>query len=168
MAFGNSIFVAVGLSAEIQTSTWETVLSGFNPSDDLTIYKEFTSTTARFWRLKLTGMSAPPEMAICVWGEATELKYAKSFDPNAREDHANINVSSTGHLLGIHNNYVERSMNLSFQNITSTIYSRLNDWWEGSGLDNFFVILGQRKPPHRGISHEAGYKIHLPVHGLTA
>ena len=77
-----------------------------------TVYlKEFTKVENKsHWRLKIDGsLSEPPNMALCIWGEHTELDYATaSFDPHAENVKANVNVSQGGFVTGIHKSYSER------------------------------------------------------------
>jgi len=107
-----------------------------------TVYlREFTSPGAlRYWRLSLIGMSAAPYMTLCIWGDKTELDYASSsFDPNAEEVKAAVNLSQGGYVTGVHTRYTERSMRLRFNDADSTLYAKVKAWWDGSGLKNFFV-----------------------------
>jgi len=136
------------------TGAWagEEVNAGIIASfaDDKTKLLEFTNTgTHNYWKLSLTGHSVAPKMAIAIWGLKTTLDYARaSFDPHAEDVKANINVSTTGYLLGIHRQFSERSMSLSFPDSDSTLYTTVKAWWDGSGLNNFFVAWEHANNPN--------------------
>jgi len=118
--------------------------------EDKVILREFPATGKnQHTRLKLTGpFTAAPKMAICIWGLKTSLDYARaSFDPNAEDVKANVNLSDTGYLLGIHRRWSERSMSLSFTDADSALYSTVKTWWEGNGLNNFFVAWEHANNP---------------------
>lgn len=101
----------------------------------------------RYWRLRFTGHSAAPEAAICIWGNKTELKYAMPFDPCEEEIKATVVKGPTGYVLGVHNQYRERRMDLKFSNVDSSAYQKLKEWWEGNGLKNFFVAWDKGNHP---------------------
>ncbi|HLC19117.1 MAG TPA: hypothetical protein VJM57_08920 [Thermodesulfobacteriota bacterium] len=116
---------------------------------DAVYVKEFTSPgPRRYWRVEITGHTAPPQMTICLWGNKTELDYATaSFDPYAQEVKANVNISQGGYLAGIHTMYTERQMTLTFNNADSVLYDRIRSWWETSGVKNFFVAWDHANSP---------------------
>jgi hypothetical protein len=79
-------------------------------------------------------------MAICIWGDKTELDYATaSYDPYAQNVKANVGLSQGGYVTGIHEKYTERSLALRFADADSTLYDKVKSWWDTSGLKNFFV-----------------------------
>ncbi len=115
--------------------TAETVMS------DAVYLKDFTQTPSRrYWRVKLTGITVAPYMAICIWGDKTELGYASaSFDPHAQEVKAQINQSYGGYVTGVHATHTERSMRLRFEDADAALYAKVKTWWETSGMEHFFV-----------------------------
>lgn len=122
-----------------------------HPADDKTFLTEFPNPGVyRYWRIVIDGLtSTPPYIAICIWGLKTELDYASaSYDPDEQEAKANVNVSDTGYLLGIHRRYTERSMTLRFEDADSALYAKIRDWWETSGLKNFFVAVDTANRPN--------------------
>lgn len=124
--------------------------TGEAPSADTVYMKEFTSPAAkRYWRLKITGtLSAAPYMALCLWGNKTELDYASaSFDPHGQEVKANVNLSYGGYVTGIHTMYAERSLSLKFEDVGAALYDKFKTWWEVSGLKNFFIAWDRTNSP---------------------
>ena len=145
---GHNLFSA-GATIVLQYSTDNFVtdtndaFTAFAPTADTVILKEFAAPAIKwYWRLKITGtLSAAPYMTLCIWGNATELDYATAgFDPHEQEAKANVSVSETGYLLGIHHKYVERSMSIKFEDADADLYAKVKDWWEVNGLKNFFVV----------------------------
>lgn len=129
--------------------TYQDAFTPFTPSTDAVVLKEFTNPGAfRYWRLGLTGMTAAPFMAICVWGVCTELDYATaSFDPNSQEALANVNLSQGGYVAGIHTQYVERSVSFRFDDADPALYGKVRQWWDASGVKNFFVAWDTANNP---------------------
>ena len=122
-------------------SNWTEAWSD-TPAADTVYLKEFAQTAVhRYWRLRITGASTAVYMTLCIWGLKTELDYATAgFDPHEQEAKANVSVSETGYLLGIHHKYIERSMTLKFEDADADLYAKVKEWWETNGLKNFFVV----------------------------
>ncbi len=146
---------AIGASVALQYSA-DNFSSDINDSfppeavaADSVYLKEFTSPGAkRYWRLKITGHSGAPYMAICVWGNSTELDYATSgFDPYGEEARLNENLSQGGYVTGAHVKYAERSFSLRFEDADSALYEKVRTWREASGLKNFFVAWERSNAP---------------------
>jgi len=106
-------------------------------------------TPFRYWRRKIGGtLTAAPKAAISIWGNKTELDLARaSYDPHGETVKANINIGSTGYLLGIHRRWSERNMSLSFPDMDAAFYAKITTWWETSGLNNFFVAWEHANNP---------------------
>ena len=122
------------------------------PSSDKTYFKLFTTQDKRYWRIKISGApSVAPFMALCIWGDKTVLDYASvSFDPQAQEAKANVNITQGGYVAGIHNKYIERVLDLRFEDVvtpddwgsdTDNIYNKIFTWWENHGLKNLFISV---------------------------
>ena len=135
----------IGATVTLQYSTmgaWggeEVNITSHVFTNDKGFAKVFTSATKDFWRLRISGtLSAAPYMAICVWGEFTELSYcSSSFDPHAEAVKANINITQGGVVSGIHIKYSERQTRLSFNDSDDTLYQKVKTFWEDHGLKNF-------------------------------
>jgi len=119
------------------------------PSADGVFLKEFADPGPhRHWRLKVTGATEPPSIAICVWGLSTELDYAaSSFDPNAEHPRATVNLSAGGYVTGVHTSYTERRMRLRFADADEALYDKIRAWREDHGLGNFFVAWERSNHP---------------------
>lgn len=132
---------SIYLERSDDNSSWTEAWSD-TPAADTVYLKEFTRTAAhRYWRLRIMGASTAVYMTLCIWGLKTELDYATAgFDPHEQEVKANVSVSETGYLLGIHHKYIERSMTLKFEDADVDLYAKVKEWWEASGLKNFFVV----------------------------
>lgn len=138
----------VGATVTLQYSTDDfaadinDAFTGVAPSADTVFLKEFTAPGAkRYWRLKISGHgSTAPYMAICVWGLTTELDYATaSFDPYEQNVKAAVGISQGGYVTGVHTQYAERALNLSFADADSTLYGKVKSWHDSHGLKNLFV-----------------------------
>lgn len=115
---------------------------------ELSDYVASGAINKRHWRLKMTGHSNSPYMDICIWGSKTVLDYAtSSFDPHGERVRANINLSNSGQIMGVHRRFTERSMSLTFRDADSAMYEKVRRWWYGSGLKNFFVAWERGNNP---------------------
>lgn len=116
--------------------------TGYTPTSDLTLRKEFTSQDKRYWRIKISGTpSAAAQMAIAYYGEKVELDYVDvSFDPNRQNRKAEVSVTQGGYVSGIHTAYTERQMSLKWQPIEIAIHDKIVALWETNGLKNFVIV----------------------------
>lgn len=136
---------SVGASIALQHSqdglAYTDAFAPFAPASDEVILKEFTGApSARYWRVKITGAASPVHIAVCVWGEKTELDYATaSFDPHGQVSVGSTGVSYGGYVIGAHTRYTERRLTLRFNDADQELYDKVSSWWESSGLGNFFV-----------------------------
>lgn len=126
------------------TGLWtgeQVTVSSFTPTDDKVILKEFPKTTGhRYWSFYVNAGIVVPEISLCIWGNKTELDWASGgFDPHEQNHKANINISETGYVLGIHKKFVEREMTLEFNDDDGTLYPKIEDWRDNHGLKNFFI-----------------------------
>lgn len=140
---------AVVLQYSLDGVAFIDAFTGLTLPSDAVFLKEFTQTPeARYWRFKITGCSAPPYISICLWGMKTELDYASaSFDPYAQEVSALVNMSYGGYVTGVHTQYVERALSLRFEDADMVLYNKVKNWWETSGLQNFFVAWENANNP---------------------
>lgn len=118
-------------------------------STDVSDYIQPSSNAKRYWRLKVAGYgTTSPDMAVCIWGDKTELDYASaSFDPHHQEETANVNLSYGGYVTGIHTRYTERRLDLRINDADPDLYDKLKSWWDTHGLKNLFVAWDTAKNP---------------------
>lgn len=151
---GHNLFT-VGAEVFLQCSTTgaylgehTTLVNTFTPISDDTFLIEFSAPGVhRYWRFFIQSMTGAPYMAICIWGNKTELEVANaSFDPHGQKVAANVNMSYGGYVTGIHIKHTERVMTLSWE-ADAALYAKILAWWEGSGLKNFFVAWDTANNP---------------------
>jgi len=115
---------------------------------ELSDYAAPGAVSKRHWRLKMTGHSSVPYMNICIWGSKTILDYATtSFDPYGELVQANINISDSGRVMGVHRKFTERTMSLAFRGADAVLYEKVRRWWKVTGLKNFFVAWERGNNP---------------------
>lgn len=124
----------------------------FTPASDKAIYREFTSPGPYpCWRLlisKTGGFAGAPFISTALFGLKTELDYATaSFDPYEQNVKASVNLSQGGYVTGVHTQYTERNLSLSFEGADATLYNKVKSWWETNGLKNFFVVWESANNP---------------------
>ena len=146
----------IGATITLQYSTDNFVsdvndaFTAFAPTADTVILKEFTAIAKRYWRLKITGtLSAAPYMTLCVSGSKIELDYATaSFDPYHQEVKANTGLSNGGYVTGIHTQYIERKLDLKFNDADEILYGKIKSWWDAHGLKNLFIAWETTNNPN--------------------
>lgn len=130
----NTVGATISVESSPDNSVWTERLAGFTPSNDKALLKLFTSASARYWRLKITGMSAAPFMAILVIGSRfTFERYLKSpFDPDAEKVEAKAVRSKGGHVLGVAIAFYERNIQAEWSRLTpSWIKNTFIPAWTG-------------------------------------
>lgn len=101
-------------------------LAGFVPSNDLAIFKAFTSASARYWRIKIVTASVAAQIAIVILGaRLTMEKYVQGeFAPDPEKIEGESTRSrGAGHLLGSVVRHHSRNIKASFRNITPSWFS---------------------------------------------
>jgi hypothetical protein len=97
----------------------DVLVATYTPTDDKPIVVLFTSTSSRYWRLRITTGTAP-QMAIALLGRRLEFTEGldDGFDPLGRETRAQYNVSVKGQPLGKVINYEEWSETIQIPLVT--------------------------------------------------
>jgi len=95
-------------------------VAGFAPSNDKAIAKVFTGVAARYWRIKLSGCTGAPYIAIAVVGaRLTMEKYCEgNFDPNPMKIRAEGSKSAGGNPLASVIEYYEVNIRPTFKRLT--------------------------------------------------
>lgn len=112
-------------------------------TDDIPFLKEFADTgTHRYWRVEISFAGAvPPFTSIMIWGQATELNWAKSeFDPHSFVPEIMESVSMGNVLTGLHIKGMERKLNLAFPNSDNTLYDKIKSLIDDHGFKPFFIL----------------------------
>lgn len=115
--------------------------TGEIPTSDTYFFKEFTTISDDYWRIKITGASVAPMITIGYWGDITELDYCSvAFDPNAQRIRDDVNRSETGYQLGVYEKWTERTQRFTWAAAELDIYDALEAWHNVVGRENFFTI----------------------------
>lgn len=145
--YGHNLYT-IGATVVLQYSTdnfaadVNDAFTAFAATSDAVILKEFTAPAVkRYWRLKISGtLSAAPYMALCIWGNKTELDYASSeFDPHEQEAKVTVNRAHGGAVAGIHENYVDRRLAFTIADADSDLYAKVKTWWDTHGRKQLFI-----------------------------
>jgi len=110
----------VSVESSANNSDWTERLAGFQPANDTALMKEFTSASARYWRIKIVTASVTVQIGVALLGEVlTFERWPRSgLDPDALKIKASSQTSKTGNMLGATLGYVSREFSLKFQNLT--------------------------------------------------
>jgi len=115
--------------------------TGETPTSDTYYFKEFTTISSEYWRIKIESATVAPKITIGYWGDITELDWVNAqFDPNAQRIRDDVNRSETGYQLGVYTKYTERTQRFVWNKAELAIYDKLEAWHNNVGRENFFTI----------------------------
>lgn len=91
-------------------------LAPFAPSNNKAIFKTFTSQSKRYWRLKITNLTAACYIAILDIGPRLEMERPplSDFDPIGEKPVSESEINVEGQLLGVVNRIIEKRIDASF------------------------------------------------------
>lgn len=141
----NTAGVTIALESSA-TGAWagEEVVS-FTPeavSADTVFHKEFSAPpSVRYWRIVLTNVVGDaPYISVASFGLLTELDFATtSYDPYQESLKQNVSVTQGGRVAGVHNKFTERKIQISFDDIDSTVYNKIKTFQDTHKGNNFFI-----------------------------
>lgn len=129
--YGHNLFTT-GCTIEVRKSTDnfaanDVLVATHTPTDDKQFVVQFTSTSSRYWRLRVLTGSAPT-IAIAMIGNKLEVPAGvrEGFDPIGRQEISQFNRSVKGHALGIVTEFAEWTEDLTFELVT---WSWVRDTW---------------------------------------
>lgn len=117
--------VSVECSSD-QFSTDVTVaLAPFAPASDGVIYRHFDAQTKRWWRLKITGLTTAPYIAIAAIGSRITFPVDADgeFAPVSESPQLESAVSNGGHLLGVVRKATKISASISMEYMPESFFT---------------------------------------------
>jgi hypothetical protein len=116
-------------------SSWTTVtgLTTITPTTNRVIVRTFTSSSHKYWRLKINRAAAfIASIGQVQWGQRCESPYGVKvgFDPQAEDIVSQMNRSQTGNVLGALYSYGLRKAKIDLEFLTNT-------WVRGSSTNQF-------------------------------
>ena len=132
---------SIGATVTLQSSA-----DNFNPSvndafagvavtSDRIFFKEFAAPVARrYWRLKIDGASAAPQIAVLMFGNKLQFPYPPEtpFPPYEESVETDTKRSKAGHLLGSVVRYFPRKMEARFTTLSRDfVFNTYKPFWEG-------------------------------------
>jgi hypothetical protein len=135
--------ISVEYSSDNFAADINTALSGFTVTTDKVIMRTFTQQSAEYWRLKLTGMSAAPYMAILMIDNMLQFPYPEDapYTPFKDRIKGETQRSRRGHHLGSAVDYQGIQITANFSNLSRTfIFDTYRPFWDyyASQLKPFF------------------------------
>jgi hypothetical protein len=126
LAVYNHDLFSRGCTIEVRKSTDnfaanDVLVATHTPTDDKPFVLLFTSTSSRYWRIRvLTGTA--PTLAIAMLGVRLEIPAGvrEGFDPIGRSEISQFNRSIKGHALGIVTDFAEWKESLVFELVSWT------------------------------------------------
>jgi hypothetical protein len=119
-----------------------TYANAFTPetvSADTVYHKEFTApTVSRFWQIRMTNTTVAPFIRIASFGLKTELE----------TNMADVVISDNGFLQANYDKFIERKMNITFDDVVDADYLIHKAFWDTHGLMNFFIAWEKGNNPN--------------------
>lgn len=187
LLWGHQLYTG-GCTVEIRGSTdnfsaSDVLVATSTPTSDDPLFIAFASASYQYWRIKITGSTAPA-IAIAAIGAAIELPayLAQGFDPIGRALRGQQNTSIEGHPLGTVYDYEKWEETIKIENVS---WSWVRDtflpaWeahlraepfgfvWEPTSYSDEVRLVsvkgGQFKTPHRAGSYA---DLDLPIYGVV-
>jgi len=102
--------------------------------NSLPIWKTFVAVSRRYWRIRLEGLTAAPEIFNIWLGKRIQLTFGPygDFDPWEEESVDNPLRSESGGFQNVHY-YSFRKFSFSWENLTDTQMTLLDQWWDEAG-----------------------------------
>lgn len=110
--------------------TWTNVMDPISIADDKTIFKTFGELSKRFFMLRIdAGYEETPSIGVLFVGGYFQFPSwcSGSFDPDEQEKMFEAGYSRDGRLLGMTEDYVKRSISISFELLS---FSFVDDYWK--------------------------------------
>ena len=137
----NGATVVIDASSDNFAASTSTV-ANFTVATTGAILNEFTRTTSyRYWRIQISRSTATQTaIRIMSLGTKTELDYIRPpFDPYQQRIEANVNLSQSGYVAGIHTKYTERMLTISLSNSDTAVYGSVKTWMDTHGANNLIL-----------------------------
>ena len=119
-------------------STWDVDAVDLNNAaladTTLPIWKSFTAVTRRYWRLRLEGISAAPEIFNAWLSMRIQLTFGPygNFDPWAESSQDTPTRSSGGGFQNVHN-FKHRIFRATWENLVDAKMALIDLWWANAG-----------------------------------
>ncbi|MCK5603554.1 hypothetical protein KAR91_16840 [Candidatus Pacearchaeota archaeon] len=181
--FGNTItfdYMALGAGHNLSgatvtvkkssdASSYSDVVTGFVVSDNKSLAKFFTEVTDRAVKIVISGASIASYVTALHVGSKVELAKAGLYDPYRRKRDSKINYTESGRVAGAVINFTERKLKLKFKTADSTLYDKIDAWWETQGLKVFFMLwepIGHSTDVYPVISDDKTFNAPFTVSGV--
>lgn len=162
--FSSGITVAVRASTD-NFSASDVLVDSFEPTSDDAFVRTFASASYRYWRLSLSGSSAPT-LSIAALGMLLEFPKSmpRGFDPLMRKSFQQTNVSEDGLPLGKAIMFEQWSETLSFHNLLSTwVRGTFLPIWKSHLVKNpFLFVFDLTNNPDEIYLVESGDMVNMP------
>jgi hypothetical protein len=159
----------VTLQKSSDASVYSDVVTAFVVSDNKSLAKFFTAVTDRAVKVIISGASVAPYVTSLIIGSKVELGKAGLYDPYRRKRDTDINYTEGGRIAGATIRFTERILKLKFKVADSTLYDKIDVWWDGHGLKIFFILWEPTSHPtdvYPVISNDKNFNAPFTVSGV--
>lgn len=119
------------------------LLDTITPASNAAFVRHISSSSYRYWRIRVTGGATMPSMAIAAVGVAMDIPayMTSGFDPIGRTPQGTLNRSVLGHPLGRTVDWEQWSETLQFNTVTwSWVRSTFEPAWDAHLRDDPFLF----------------------------
>ena len=115
---------------------WSTAVTINAPDSAVIYWREFTAQTKQWWRLRITGLTAAPEIFNVWLGKRIDLTFGSygDFDPKEEEVIGDAAEGASGGFQWTQR-FRRRRLRADFQNLTDTQFALIEQWWTEAGRD---------------------------------
>ena len=124
VVYGHDLFTRSG-TIEVRGSTdnfaaSDVLVHSYAPPSDAPFARSFTAVSYRYWRVRITGSTPTPQLAIVAIGAAFDLDgyLSLDFDPIGRSAVGRVNRNEQGQPLGRVVDYVEQQQTITMRRTT--------------------------------------------------
>lgn len=119
----NTCSARIKLEGSNNDVDWTSIVAYITPGNDFVFARCFTSVTYQYYRITIDnngGANFSPQIGIFFVGSYLEFPELIDypFDPDAQRDHSSRSHGESGNLLGIVNDWTERSFSVTFRGLT--------------------------------------------------
>jgi len=117
-------------------ANWTNAASQATPVSTTIYWKEFTSQTKQYWRIRITGLTAQPQIYNVWLGARIDLTFGPSgdFDPYEEELVGDGAHGAAGGFTWTHR-FRRRVLRAGFENLNDTQFALITSWWTQAGRD---------------------------------
>jgi len=142
----NTVGARLKLEGSNNDVNWTNIVAYTTTGNDICLERCFTGVTYRYYRLDIDnngGANFSPQIGVYFVGSYLEFPELINypFDPDRQEDHSSSQRGESGNLLGVVNDWTERSFPVTFMGLSqSFIANTWEPYWDDYRFQPFIWL----------------------------